>query len=330
MTPALEAARDSAAVFLLPDRTHIEITGADRAAFLHNFCTNDIKSLQPGQGCEAFLCNVKGHVVGHATVFVGDEAIWLETVPGAAQKLIAHLERYVIREDVELRDRTHQLLELCIVGPRAAEVLFLIGGPTSLEEMPVPGTLRHSGTMWIDCIDWFGGRSYLVSGDPSEIRPFHGVLSEFDQIASAVAGTARGVAAGTAADWEALRIDAGFPTYGVDITEDNLPQEVARNQQCLSFTKGCYLGQEPVARLDALGHTNRELRRLLIHGSAVPAHGTGLIDPASGNDAGHVTSAAPNPYGDGVLALGYVKSKWFAAGTLLHLATDAKHAVNVR
>ena len=156
MSPALQAARDSAAVFLLEGRTHIEITGADRATFLHNFCTNDIKSLKPGQGCEAFVCNAKGHVLGHVTAFIGDEAIWLETVPGASQKLLTHLARYIIREDVELHDHTSQLRELFVVGPRATDALPGIRDPESLRSIPAPGTWLQSGTLWDQLceLDW--------------------------------------------------------------------------------------------------------------------------------------------------------------------------------
>jgi folate-binding protein YgfZ len=327
MTPAIQAARDCAAAFAFNNRTHIAITGGDRAAFLHNFCTNDLKSLQPGQGCEAFICNAKGHVVAHVMVFVAADALWLETVPGAAQKLMAHLERYIIREDVALHDRTRDLGEACVVGPNALDVICRLLGETEADgprrkhiaALPAPGNSPGSADgCGLRVVDWLGARCYLPVALRDQLAPGLEALSQ------------AGATLGAIADWESLRIDAGFPSYGVDITEDNLPQEVARNEKCLSFTKGCYLGQEPIARLDALGHTNRELRRLLITGAGVPAAGTGLVDAGSGHDAGRITSAAPNPFGDGAVALGYVKSKWFAAGTRLHLATDAKHEVLVR
>src|SRR5262249_28188768 len=135
--------------------------------------------------------------------------------------------------------------------------------PSGLESLSAPGMLLNRGTLWMCCVEWFGQRSYLIFGDTGEIRPLHGVLAKADQIADSGLGTMRGVVAGSIADWEALRIEAGFPSYGVDITEDNLPQEVGRTSRCVSFNKGCYLGQEPIARLDSMGHTNRELRRMI-------------------------------------------------------------------
>ena len=134
---------------------------------------------------------------------------------------------------------------------------------------------------------------------------------------------AAGVVPASPAQWETRRIAAGWPEYGVDVTEDHLPQELARNDRLLSFTKGCYLGQEPIARLDALGHTNRELRRLTITGIEPVAPGTNVLDPASGDVMGTITSAAVDAMGTGCVALGYVKTRANRPGTLLNLAGDA-------
>jgi len=336
MTPATLAARDSAAVFLLEGRTHIEITGADRAAFLHNFCTNDIKSLAPGQGCEAFLCNAKGRVVGHVTVFIGADSIWLETVPEAGPTLMAHLDRYIIREEVQLHDRSQDLAELAIIGPNKPSFSRNFGEdpayePTDvlLSSLPELSTTPQSQNgFWYRNVDWFKDPEHAqivtLQRPHKEIhvdwfqRPIRLVLSTESATKELLrALVAARATAGNEADWESLRIDAGFPTYGVDLTDDNLPQEAARSAKCISFTKGCYLGQEPVARLDALGHTNRELRRLICTTNEIPSRGAELLEPASSQVAGHITSAAPNPFGEGVVALAMLKSKWLAAGTRL-------------
>ena len=103
------------------DRTQIEFTGADRAKFLHNLCTNAVRDLPAGRGCEAFVLDVKGRIVGHVFLFVGPESIVLETVPGQAEKLLAHFDRYLIREDVQLHDRSTDWAELLLwarVPPR--------------------------------------------------------------------------------------------------------------------------------------------------------------------------------------------------------------------
>ena len=106
------AAREGAVVFDLSDRTQIEITGKDSSDFLHNFCTNDIKKLQPGEGCEAFITNVKGRVQGHVFVFAGPDMLWLDTVPGQEDAICDHLNRYIITEDVTLKPQTRRLADV--------------------------------------------------------------------------------------------------------------------------------------------------------------------------------------------------------------------------
>ena len=101
------------------NRTQIELTGADRAQFLHNFSTNVVRDLPTGKGCESFILNVKGHVIGHVYLFVCPNSIVLETVPDQAEKLLAHLDRYLIREDVQFADRSHDWSEFYLAGPQA-------------------------------------------------------------------------------------------------------------------------------------------------------------------------------------------------------------------
>lgn len=325
MTPATGAAQQGAALLDLTGRTWLELTGRDRASFLHNFCTNDIKSLHVGQGCEAFLCNAKGRVLGHVTVFVGEQALWLETVAGAATKLVPHLERYVIREEVVIRDRSAEVLEWLLVGPQAAELLGTVLPTlvpsferTALESLAVPG--------WWSCGDDIlqgVGRVGWLS-QPAWLLVLSRQTATTDELRQRFVHT--GAVQGDQADWEALRIDAGFPEYGRDISEENLPQEVARNVPCLNFRKGCYLGQEPIARLDALGHTNQELRRLRGTAKSPPSPGAVLLDPTTQHLAGVLTSVAPAPFEEGFVALGYVKRKYFTPGTELLCAA---HTVRV-
>jgi len=326
--PLLHAYRESAAWFPLPGRTAIEVTGRDRATFLHNFCTNDIKKLQPGQGCEACFCNAKGRVIGHGTIFAEAAALWIDTVPGAAEKLLAHLDRYLIREDVVLRDATADVATTYLAGPQALEPLLAYISPLGIHEevaqrlrqtasslpinghariWPLPDATDVELTVHLRCVDWLGERGYLMTSPPSDTQL--GLGGELIEL--------QGVPSGRPTDWEALRIAAGWPMYGVDLTEEHLPQEVARNERCISFTKGCYLGQEPIARLDALGHTNRELRRLKLDGDQIPLPGTTLHDVTTGDLVGNVTSASAAPFDTGGVALGYLKTKWTKPGTVI-------------
>ena len=283
-------------VFDLSGRTQMELTGVDRAKFLHGFCTNDIKRLEPGQGCEAILTNIKGKAVGHVFVFATATALWLDTVAGQAESIITHLDRYLIREDVTFHDRSHDWSELFLAGPHATQLLMLD------ESMPHYGHVERESfgqPFVIRRADLFSQPGFLIS------LP----LAARDAMLRSL--LAVGVVSGTSDLFESLRIAAGFPLFGRDITDENLAQEVARTPQCISFTKGCYLGQEPIARLDALGHTNRELRRVRFASGSSLTPGTKLLAAESDDEAGILTSVAPlrNEAGE-TLALGYLKTKF--------------------
>lgn len=297
-----EASRtNSVTVYDVSDRTQIEVAGVDRAKFLHGFCTNDIKSLQPGQGCEAFLTNIKGRVLGHMFVFAGAQSLWMETVPGQETAIISHLDRYLIREDVQLIGRSAERGELFVTGLHAAQLLMLDEG------LPPCGCVaREAFGSPIDIrrADILGQPGFLLSVSRAAVDATRQSL------------LAVGCAAGTAEQFETRRIEAGFPHYGRDICEDNLAQEVARTRQCISFTKGCYLGQEPIARLDAMGHTNRELRRIRFEPGAKLSPGTKLLAADSDDEAGVLTSVAPlsNAAGE-TPAMGYLKTKFDKSDT---------------
>ena len=283
-------------LFDLSGRTQVELTGADRAKFLHGFCTNDIQRLEPGQGCEAILTNIKGKAVGHVFVFATATALWLDTVAGQAETITTHLDRYLIREDVTFHDRSNELGELFLTGPHAAQLLMLDEGlppygHVERESFGQPFVIRRA--------DLFHQPGFLISLPLTARNAMQRSL------------LAVGVVSGSSDLFESLRIAAGFPLYGRDITDENLAQEVARTPQCISFTKGCYLGQEPIARLDALGHTNRELRRVRFATDSPVTPGMKLFAADSEDEAGVLTSVAPlrNEAGE-TLALGYLKTKF--------------------
>ena len=295
--PALQfgVTHDAVMVFDLSDRTQIELTGADRAKFLHGFCTNDIKRLTAGQGCEAFLTNIKGKVVGHILVFATATSLWLDTVVGQGEAIVSHLDRYLIREDVQFVSHSERG-ELFVTGSHAAQLLMLDEslppyGHVARESFGQPFDIRR--------VDLFSSPGFLISLPRVTLETMRSSL------------LAVGCVAGSSDLFESLRIAAGFPLYGIDITDENLAQEVARTPQCISFTKGCYLGQEPIARLDAMGHTNRELRRIRFASGVQPTPGLRLLAAETDDEAGVLTSLAPLPTEVGeTLALGYLKTKF--------------------
>ena len=286
------------------DRSQIEMTGEDRAKFLHNLCTNNIKDLPVGHGCEAFLLNAQGKILGHVLVFCGPDSLVLETVPGQGERLTQHLDRYLIREKVELHDRSREWSELLLSGVDVENWLLKQGA-----DVPPPERLVHCATTlfdvraWLRRVDFAGPQVFLIAGERASVEKLAAGLS------------AGGVPECGAAAVEALRIEAGFPHFGADITDKNLPQEVARDKAAISFTKGCYIGQETVARIDALGHVNRLLCGVRFDGGDLPAIGAELT--ANEQAIGHVTSATFSPKLNSPLALAYVRRGHHEPGTKL-------------
>lgn len=305
-----ESARSACAVFELAGRTHVELTGRDRAKFLHNFCTNDIRALPAGEGCEAFVTSIQGKVLAHIFVFAADQSLWVESVPGCAERLINHLSRYNISDEVEFHDRTAELETLLVTGPAAAEVLFRLG-LTVAELEP----LHH--------------RNVEIAGVPVQIRrndllhvPGYVLPVRKNRLAdvrdAVVASGAR--PAGTDV-FHVLRIEAGMPWYGWDITEDNLAQEANRTAEAISFSKGCYLGQEPIARIDAMGHVNQQLRIVRLARLPAPEPGDDVVTlGAEEKKIGRVTSAAVSFADDKPVALAYLRRHYDTPGLQVAVA----------
>jgi folate-binding protein YgfZ len=285
------------------DRTQIELTGDDRAAFLHNFTTNDIRGLEPGQGCEAFTLDIRGHIVGHLLVFCTPHSLVLDTVPGQGEKLVRHFDRYLIRERVEIHDRTEDWSELLLAGAEAEQLLHELTESVPADRLDHQQVRLFNQTVWLRRAEIAGLGSFLIAGE----------LEAIDAISIAL--IAEGATNCSVEAFEAVRIEAGFPWFGRDITEKNLPQEVNRNPRAISFTKGCYLGQETVARIDALGHVNRTLQSVGFSGSAVPPDGAELR--AATKPVGEVNSATFSPRLGSPLALAYIRRGHESLGTKL-------------
>lgn len=268
-------------------RTKIEVRGADAIAFLHNLSSNDVKKLPVGQGSEAFLLNAQGRVVAWLRIFKVRDALWLDADPGQAARIIGHLERYVITEDVQLVDHTSDWAQF-LVEPPLLERLGLTP----------------------DAVSWRGDAAYVRRNDGMG-REAYDVLvpvGKKEEFMRALAG----VPLLTADEVEYLRIAAGLPAYGMDVSDANLAQEVNRDAQALCYTKGCYLGQEPMVRIRDLGHVNRKLMRLRGPDDARIVAGTKLM--RAGQEVGQVTSAA---MGRPTVALGYLRRGHWESGTAL-------------
>jgi tRNA-modifying protein YgfZ len=290
-------------------RVRLEVAGPDRAKFLHNLTTNDVKRLPVNRGCEAFLTSPQGKALAYLKILACAESILVCTDPGGLVLALPHFQKYGLFDDIVLEDRSETTFEFHLAGPGAEKLIRICGG-----QLPEPGELAHMATAVADC------PLLLIRESPTG-RPGLTMIGARGSTAK-VAGLLRahghelGLAELDLESFDVLRIEAGTPVFGRDVTEKNLPQEIGRDAQAINFVKGCYLGQETVARIDALGHVNQVLKGLLLapHASA-PAPSSVL--EADGKRVGFVTSSAISPGWAAPIALAMVRSSHARAGAEL-------------
>ena len=287
MGDGYEALRAGAAWLDLSGRGRIGARGRDRTRFLHNLTSNDIRKLAPGQGCYAFLLTPQGRIHADLLLFCFEDRFLIDTEPEVREKVQQHLRRYIIADQVELEDATAQTAEVGLEGPAAAEVLASLNAP-------VPGA-DYAHLPW----GAFTLARASVTGQPG-FRLFGPIQEAGDLIRRLETAGARPA---SPADARIVRIENGRPRYGEDIRETSLPQET-QQMHAVSFTKGCYLGQEIVERIRARGHVNRKLTRIELPG-ADPAEPGTLIE-ADGKQA-EVTSSVYSPALRKAVALAYVR-----------------------
>jgi folate-binding protein YgfZ len=299
------------------DRPRLEIVGSDRAKFLHNLTTNDVKRLAEGAGHESFVTSPQGKVLAYVSLVSNEgSTILLRTDPGSLELLLPHLNKYGIFDDVSIKDVSEKTFEFHIAGPAAVSISEGQG-----IELPPEGALRHRP------VELAGFSIRIVRESPTG-RPG---LTLIGPIEGAEAVQAFLVAGGVPqideATFEALRIEAGTPLSSRDVSLSNLPQEVGRDSMAINFVKGCYLGQETVARLDALGHVNRIFKGLRFEGLAVPPVGTPLT--SEGKVVGAVTSSAFSPGWGAPIGLAYIRVAQATAGTNLVATIEGTGEVSV-
>ena len=299
MTPAgYDHLRDGLAWADLGHRTTVLATGPEAARFIDGFATAAIKPLGPGAGVESFFTDARGWVIALAAVLRTDDGLIVDAEPGLGERLRDHLEHYHIRERVELVDASADWACLLIAGPEAAQWLTRQAGT-------VPETLFGHGEVSLGGVaahlvrsDWWGEHGWLVRCREAD----HGRLVDWlgDQ----------GLVKADALAVEAARTERGTP-HPADIRDKTLPQELGRDARAISFTKGCYLGQEMVARLDALGHVNRRLMAVAVAGEVTAGAEVRQGDAPCGS----LTTVCHSPRLGSMLGLGVVSMK-AASGTI--------------
>jgi aminomethyltransferase len=289
----------------------VEVTGRDRAAFLHAMLSNDTKALVPGSGCAAAMLDVHGKVHALVTVLALEDRMLVITAPDGSAALVENLDRYLFAEKVTLRDATGEQDLVLLAGPDAPVLLQRLTG------VPVPEQAWRHTLASLGNVDTRIVRGGGETGLPEFwlIAPAHHAWPVRSTL------TAAGAREIGAAALEALRMEAGTPAAGIDVDESVLLPEIPFEQR-VSYTKGCYLGQEVVVRIRDRGHVNRMLRGLLVDGDHVPSRGATVR--AGDLDVGHVTSAAWSFGLARPIALAFVRRQQAEPGTQV-MVVDAAH-----
>jgi len=316
-------ARKGAIVFDQSHRGKLELTGKEASNFLHNLCTNEVNDLALGAGCEAFLTTKNAKIVSHLFIYHvrlhdGRPALWLDVPPGTSEKVIQYLDHFVISEQVEFADRTREFAQLHLAGANATQVLeraLLDDVPPLAELQHMERTFGTNATSHIRRHDSLGLPGYdIVCLKERAETVWHFLLRAGAKPAGRQA-------------YEALRIEAGTPALGIDMDETTFAPETGRIPQAICYTKGCYLGQEPIVMARDRGQVNRTLMGVKLPDGLVPKDSLLFHD---GKEIGRVTSSAVSPRLGTAVGLAYVRRGNQEPGIHVEVeASGVRHAAEV-
>jgi folate-binding protein YgfZ len=312
----------------LPQRGILELTGKDRLPFLNNLLTNqvwkkDTKSgLETGEGVYAFFLNTKGRIVTDLNVIERGDRTLLEMDARMVAPLQAMLEKYQFTEQVELVDRSDTLHQIALHGPLAAEILSRINGAAMDPLTPLSSTKFRAFDIELEVYrdDPTGQPGYVMILPTSEAkRVWMQLLSTFGTSTDTRKRMLRAVGW---AVFNACRIEGGRPVFGIDFDDSILPAETGQFNRAVSVTKGCYLGQEIVARMHARQQVAKQLVGIRMESDALPMAGTKILDEAS-NEIGGVTSSTLSPVlSNTAICLAYLKRPFFAPKTVVNIPAE--------
>jgi folate-binding protein YgfZ len=305
---AYHAARTHAASLNRPDRGRLVVSGADRASYLQGLLTNDIEALKPGEGCYAAYLTPQGRMIADLFVYELGDVILLTVPLPEKDDVLARLDQFVFSEDVQLGDATDAFHTTAIVGPKAAGLLGPLVGLSGdvLAGLPAHGNRRVT----------FGDEPAIVTRVADTGVPgfdLHVDRSRSGMLMDAL--RAAGVEALDSATADALRVEAGIPAFNRDMDQDTIPLEAGIESHAISFSKGCYVGQEVIIRVLHRGHGRvaRKLVGLVLDGESVPSSGASVS--VEGRDIGQVTSGVFSPALGRGIALAYLHRDFLTPGT---------------
>jgi folate-binding protein YgfZ len=297
------------------DRLRLRFSGPHATQTLNGLVTNDLAHLKPGEGCYAAVLSSKGKIVADVRLFVERDGILLDASAAAAPGLLDFFRKYVNPRFATQTDVTTTLADVGVFGTDARTIVANVTGIPSdtLQNLPLyglafDGTLSSSPSINLnDQVETEADNTAITVAHVPDlgVAGYELFVPSALKVATWGALTHAGAIPAEPSDWNARRIAIGWPAWGIDMDENTLPQEANFDEfQGISYTKGCYIGQEFVARIHFRGHVNKFLRRLAFDGKLPPPTGADLID-ATGKEVGDVRSVAQTE--NGVIGIGMVR-----------------------
>ena len=303
------AARESVALFDTNWHAAITLSGPDRVRYLNAIVTNDIKALSEGSGTLALLLNPQGHILAELEVYALKEKLLVLTHASVRERAIETLDKFIIMDDVTLEDVTDKLGSLAIEGPKAGAIFSQSTGLAieGFSEMAFADVAVDAVPCHLIRHSHFGlpGAEIIAPREKLEI-----IWQNLHTAVHAQHGRPIGMQA-----LHALRLEAAIPWFPLDFNDTVIPHEAAVESTHISFSKGCYTGQEIVERVRSRGHVNRRRTQLKFSTQEAPTGGTKLR--ADGADVGYVTSAAFSPSAGTAIGMGYVRREHNSPGSIL-------------
>jgi len=301
--------RDTVAVIDKNYRAYLGFTGPDRVRYLNAILTNNIKDLREGHGVVSLLLNPQGHILAEIETYAFPDKLFCASYATIRERLIEWLDKYIIMDDVTLIDETAGYGTLALEGPKAAAAVQELSGIdlTKFEDLSSHDAIVDS----VPC--------RVVKRSPGEVPGAEFVIetANLPALWQTLLGAARRHGGGPAGytALSGLRLSQGMPWFGYDFGEKQIPHEAGLQDSHISYTKGCYTGQEIVERVRSRGQVNRQRVGLVFSGDVVPEAGTPIT--LDGKEAGYVTRAARTWDPPGILGMAYARKEAAAPGTVL-------------
>ncbi|MGB7496573.1 MAG: aminomethyltransferase family protein [Candidatus Acidiferrum sp.] len=294
-------------------RAYLEFSGPDRVRYLNAILTNDIKGLRENQGTVSLFLNPQGHIQAEIETYALRDVLFCVSYAMIREQLVPAMDKYIIMDDVTLTDATEQYATFGVEGPVAADVAFAVSGVELADMQELESREGKVGEIACRVVrrsrGGLSGAEFVVAREKAEQ-----LWSTLDQAVRRVGGRPVGYTA-----LNTVRLESGVPWFGYDFGDKQIPHEAGLQDSHISYTKGCYTGQEIVERVRSRGQVNRVRVGLQFAGESEPGANATLL--SDGKEVGYVTRTGFSPARNAWIGMGYVRREKSATNTTLQVSS---------